>query len=138
MTTTKDRLNIPLEDGAMDRYKAQARAAGFSTLSEYVRHVLDGRHQVVPLAAPVTPTARGRGRPKRRLVDVLDFRRLVAELGDSDIAAQVAEFGSFEALVLDAFEADDQTRILHAAIRVLGLARAREVFPGCVRLGGGT
>lgn len=42
------RLNVPVTKGRLRRWTRQAKAAGYSTLSEYVRRVLDGLEVVVP------------------------------------------------------------------------------------------
>lgn len=60
-----NQLNIQVEDEEMEGYKARARAAGYSTLAEYVRHVLNGRiHVVVGSESEAPPATKGRGRPK--------------------------------------------------------------------------
>ena len=42
------RLNVPVAKGRLRRWTRQAKAAGYSTLAEYVRRVLDGLEVVVP------------------------------------------------------------------------------------------
>lgn len=46
MAEKMKRLNVPVEEERLDRWTRQAKAAGYSTLSEYVRRVLDGREIV--------------------------------------------------------------------------------------------
>jgi hypothetical protein len=62
----KVRLNMQLEEDMMERWKARARAANYSTLAEYVRHVMEGQTPVVIGAETTAPAAtKGRGRPKK-------------------------------------------------------------------------
>ena len=139
----KPNLKRTIERVAMR--KGQSGSGWLRTLA-IDRLIADGEITAAELEGPGETIRR---RPPKRTTGAGDgdFGLLVAELSDLTgittdgpvgliLAAQVAEFGSFEALVLDAFSADDQTRILHAAVRALGRDRAREVFPDRVRLGG--
>jgi hypothetical protein len=64
--TSKVGMNVPVEPERLERWRLDSKRAGYSTLAEYVRHVLDGRIQVVALSEPPAPPAtKGRGRPKK-------------------------------------------------------------------------
>jgi hypothetical protein len=54
----KVRLNIQLEEEEMEEFKAQAKAAGYTTLAEYVRHALKGKIVVVGSESPGKGKAR--------------------------------------------------------------------------------
>lgn len=56
----KVRLNIELEKEDMDEFKLQAKAAGYTTLAEYVRHALKGKIVVIGAESPPSVKAKAR------------------------------------------------------------------------------
>lgn len=44
------RLHVPVEPDRLERWRRESKAAGYSTLAEYVRRVLDGIEKVKPQA----------------------------------------------------------------------------------------
>lgn len=53
MSERTKRLNLPVTEEELEEYKRRSKAAGYSTMAEWVRRVLSGREKVEPVDEPV-------------------------------------------------------------------------------------